>query len=160
MASVRQRTVAGFALPTRQASPAYHKWLLGKLAHSKLAVFSFPKPMPYLSLLLFAAVFAGAVVAWHIPLWVGALYVLASIVCLAVYAKDKAAARAGRYRTPEQTLLLLGLLCGWPGAVLAQQWLRHKSSKRQFQVVFWISVLGNVTAFVYLCSPLSFLRMG
>ena len=106
--------------------------------------------MPYLSLLLFAAIFAGAVLAWHVPLWTGAAYVLASVVCFAVYARDKSAARAAGRRTPERTLLLLGLLCGWPGAVLAQQWLRHKSSKRAFQVAFWMTVLCNVAAFAYL----------
>ncbi|NHZ91196.1 DUF1294 domain-containing protein [Massilia sp. CCM 8733] len=115
--------------------------------------------MPYLSILLFAAVFASAVLAWHVPLWVGALYALASVVCFTVYARDKAAARAGQRRTPERSLLLLGLLCGWPGAVLAQQWLRHKSSKRAFQVAFWMTVISNVSAFVYLGSPLSFVRM-
>lgn len=112
--------------------------------------FLLPTPMPYLSLLLFAAIFAGAVLAWHVPLWTGALYVIASAVSFAVYARDKSAARSAGRRTPERTLLLLGLLCGWPGAVLAQQWLRHKSSKRPFQVAFWITVLCNVGAFTYL----------
>ncbi|HEX8610761.1 MAG TPA: DUF1294 domain-containing protein [Telluria sp.] len=116
-------------------------------------------PMPYLSILLFAAVFAGAVLAWDVPLWTGAPYLLASVVCFAVYAQDKGAARAARRRTPERTLLMLGLVCGWPGAVLAQQWLRHKSSKRPFQMAFWGTVLCNMAAFVYLCSPLSFMRM-
>lgn len=115
--------------------------------------------MPYLSILLFCAMFGGAVLAWQLPVWTGVLYLFASIICFAVYAQDKAAARAGRRRTPENTLLLLGLLCGWPGAVLAQQWLRHKSSKRPFQVAFWITVLCNLGAFIYLASPLSFLRM-
>ncbi|MFB9242483.1 DUF1294 domain-containing protein [Massilia antarctica] len=115
--------------------------------------------MPYLSILMFAAVFTGAVLAWHIPLWVGVLYVVASCACFALYAMDKAAARAGSYRTPERSLLLLGLACGWPGAVLAQQWLRHKSSKRPFQVAFWSTVLCNVAVFVYLASPLSLIRM-
>ncbi|RSZ56169.1 DUF1294 domain-containing protein [Massilia atriviolacea] len=115
--------------------------------------------MPYLSILLFAAVFAGAVLAWEAPLWVGTLYALASLVCFAVYARDKAAARAGRRRTPERTLLLLGLLCGWPGALLAQQWLRHKSSKMPFLVASWGTVVGNIGFFLYLASPVSFLRM-
>ena len=115
--------------------------------------------MPYLSILLFGAVFAGAVLAWHVPLWAAAPYVLASIVSFAVYARDKAAARAGQRRTPERSLLLLGLLCGWPGAVLAQQWLRHKSSKRAFQVAFWLTVTVNVGAFAYLVSPMSFVPM-
>jgi uncharacterized membrane protein YsdA (DUF1294 family) len=71
-------------------------------------------------------------------------YLLASIVCFAAYALDKSAARAGARRTPERTLLLLGLAGGWPGAVLAQQWLRHKTRKQPFQVLFWLSVSAHI----------------
>jgi uncharacterized membrane protein YsdA (DUF1294 family) len=41
-------------------------------------------------------------------------------------------------------LLLLGLFCGWPGGLLAQRLLRHKSSKTSFQVKFGLTVLLNV----------------
>ncbi|NML62854.1 DUF1294 domain-containing protein [Massilia sp. RP-1-19] len=70
-----------------------------------------------------------------------AFYVCASLVCFAAYALDKRAARTGRRRTPERTLLLLGLAGGWPGALVAQRWLRHKSSKRAFQIRFWFTVI-------------------
>lgn len=73
----------------------------------------------------------------------GAWYACASVICFAAYALDKSAARAGRRRTPERTLLLLGLACGWPGALLAQRWLRHKSAKRAFQLKFWFTVVVN-----------------
>ena len=105
--------------------------------------------MPYLSLLLFALLYLLATFFFHIPIIVGLAYGVLSLGCFVAYAMDKSAAREGRWRTSERTLLLLGLLCGWPGAVLAQQWLRHKSSKRSFQVLFWISVAINVAAFVY-----------
>ena len=105
--------------------------------------------MPYLSLLLFALLYLLATFFFHIPILVGLAYGVLSLSCFVAYAIDKSAAREGRWRTSERTLLLLGLLCGWPGAVLAQQWLRHKSSKRSFQVLFWISVAVNIAAFVY-----------
>jgi uncharacterized membrane protein YsdA (DUF1294 family) len=50
-------------------------------------------------------------------------------------------------------LLLLGLAGGWPGAVLAQQYLRHKSAKAEFRAAFWMTVGLNVAAFVALGSP-------
>ena len=86
-------------------------------------------------------------------LWIAAAYAGMSLLTFIIYAIDKAAARAQRRRTPESTLHLLALACGWPGALLAQQWLRHKSSKARFRGVFWLTVVANVAAFVWLCAP-------
>lgn len=88
-------------------------------------------------------------VAWHAVL---------GIVCFAAYAFDKRAARSGRRRTPERTLLLLGLVGGWPGGFVAQRILRHKSSKTSFLVKFWLTVVANVVfvaLIVRLILPLS-----
>jgi len=115
--------------------------------------------MRTLSFLLFAAIFAAAVYTWQMPPLVAALYVLASVVSFAMYAADKAAAKAGRWRTSESSLLLVGLACGWPGAMVAQTLLRHKASKPSFQLRFWISVLLNIGAFAYLSSPWSPLHL-
>jgi uncharacterized membrane protein YsdA (DUF1294 family) len=71
-------------------------------------------------------------------------YACASLATFVAYAGDKRAARTGRRRTPERTLLLLGLAGGWPGAWLAQRLVRHKSSKASFQAKFRWSVLANL----------------
>lgn len=68
--------------------------------------------------------------------WAGGL----SLATFAVYAWDKSRAQQSGGRTPEATLHLLEFLGGWPGALLAQQMLRHKSAKQSFQVTFWIIV--------------------
>lgn len=73
-----------------------------------------------------------------------ALYWIASVVTFFAYVLDKSAARGGRWRTPESTLQALALIGGWPGALLAQQWLRHKSSKRRFLTLFWLLAMVNV----------------
>ena len=70
--------------------------------------------------------------SWHTTLWIAATYAAVSLLTLTIYAIDKSAARAGGRRMPEATLHLLALAGGWPGALLAQQWLRHKSAKRKF----------------------------
>lgn len=71
-------------------------------------------------------------------------YGIMSVVAYAAYARDKSAARRSRRRTPERTLHLMALLGGWPGALLAQRRLRHKSSKTSFLVSFWLTVALNL----------------
>lgn len=91
--------------------------------------------------------------AWRVPRVVAVAYLASSLVCFVAYAADKYAARAGGWRTRESTLLLLGLVGGWPGALLAQQFMRHKSVKASFRAAFWLTVAVNVSAFVLLSSP-------
>jgi len=67
-----------------------------------------------------------------------------SLLTFVVYAMDKSAAKNGNWRIKESTLHLLSFLGGWPGALLAQQKLRHKSIKQPFQFIFWLTVFLNV----------------
>ena len=67
-----------------------------------------------------------------------------SILAYERYAKDKKAARKGEWRVTEKTLHLLSLFGGWPGAIIAQQRLRHKTKKTKFKVVFWLTVTINL----------------
>ena len=92
----------------------------------------------------FAAVLAAAIVVGKAPQWIGIAYGAMSLVAFLAYWKDKAAARADAWRTPEQTLHGLALLGGWPGALVAQALLRHKSAKGEFLLAFWGTVLVNV----------------
>ena len=84
-----------------------------------------------------------------IPLSVLVIYFAGSVITYVVYAFDKSAAQRGAWRTSESTLHLLALIGGWPGAIFAQQKLRHKSQKQEFRFVFWITVLLNVAAFLW-----------
>jgi uncharacterized membrane protein YsdA (DUF1294 family) len=79
----------------------------------------------------------------HFALFMTSWYLLLSIATFVVYAIDKAAARRGEARIAERTLHFLGLAGGWPGALAAQSVLRHKSRKRTFRVVFWVTVALN-----------------
>jgi uncharacterized membrane protein YsdA (DUF1294 family)/cold shock CspA family protein len=108
--------------------------------------------------ILAAAVAAAALVAvivaglagW-LPMWVAFLYAGASLLTFLVYAADKSAALRGRWRVQESTLQALALAGGWPGALVAQRWLRHKSRKTSFQVTFWCAVALNCVAVAWLC---------
>lgn len=70
-------------------------------------------------------------------------YLVLSVITFVLYAVDKKAAMQGKWRISERTLHLFALIGGWPGALLAQKLLRHKSKKRSFQLVFWGTVVLN-----------------
>jgi len=58
---------------------------------------------------------------WLVVGWYAAL----GVITYTMYAKDKAAAQNGDWRTPESTLHLLSILGGWVGALIAQTYLRY-----------------------------------
>jgi uncharacterized membrane protein YsdA (DUF1294 family) len=78
--------------------------------------------------------------------WIAVACGLSSVLTYIVYAIDKTAARQNRSRVPERTLHLMALCGGWPGALLAQQRLRHKTQKLRFQLVFWLTGLFQLGA--------------
>jgi uncharacterized membrane protein YsdA (DUF1294 family)/cold shock CspA family protein len=103
----------------------------------------------------FVVLYVVVALRWDVPHFVAAAYALLSIAAFAVYAGDKSAARSGGWRTSEGMHLIIGVLGGWPGSVLGQQWFRHKTTKISFRRSFWQSVVANVAAFVVLSSPLA-----
>ncbi len=113
-------------------------------------------PGPGIGSLTFAVLFltfvAGAVFAGKLPFAVLGLYLVTSTVALFAYALDKSAARNDRWRIAESTLHIFGLVGGWPGALVAQKLLRHKSKKQSFQVAFWVTVILNCGALGWLFS--------
>jgi len=76
----------------------------------------------------------------HQILWV---YSGASILAFLMYGLDKSSAKSHGRRISEQTLQLVALVGGWPGALVAQEVFRHKSKKVAFQRVFWVAVVVN-----------------
>lgn len=73
-----------------------------------------------------------------------------SVITFVAYAIDKSAAQAGRWRTKETTLHLLSLVGGWPGALIAQETLRHKSRKNSFRYIYAITVVLNLAGLYWL----------
>jgi len=67
-----------------------------------------------------------------------------------MYAKDKAAAQNGDWRTPESTLHVLSALGGWVGAMVAQTYLRHKSQKSEFRMTYYLTVLINLAGLLFI----------
>ena len=72
------------------------------------------------------------------------IYVIMSVITFCAYGLDKFKAQKGLWRIPEKTLHILELCCGWPGALLAQRLLCHKSYKKSFRIVFWVMAVLNI----------------
>lgn len=102
----------------------------------------------------FVALYVFVELLWQPPLVLAVIYVVLSFVTFLAYARDKSAAQRGTRRTPEGTLHMLALVGGWPGALIAQQFLRHKSRKPEFRSAFWGTVILNVVGFVLFSSPI------
>jgi uncharacterized membrane protein YsdA (DUF1294 family) len=85
----------------------------------------------------------------QLSLFIFIWYIGLSLVTFLIYAVDKSAARKDKWRTPENTLHLLSLCGGWSGAMLAQQFLRHKSQKQPFRLIFWISLFINLVLLLW-----------
>ncbi|QPP51574.1 DUF1294 domain-containing protein [Halomonas sp. SS10-MC5] len=91
----------------------------------------------------FSALLAALSALGHISLKLVGAYMLLSAITFAMYGFDKAAAERGQWRTSEATLLFVGLIGGWPGALVAQRLFRHKTRKQPFQAIFWCGVVVN-----------------
>ncbi len=103
--------------------------------------------------MLFFAFVAAVASAGLLPAAIFWIYLIMSLLTFGMYARDKSAAIENAQRAPEKTLHALSLLGGWPGALYAQQFLRHKSKKISFRIVFWITTAINVCGLGYLLSP-------
>lgn len=78
------------------------------------------------------------------------VYAVMSAVAFAMYALDKKAAHEDRWRISEKALHLVALAGGWPGALLAQKSLRHKTRKQKFLVLFLGTVVANIAILAWL----------
>ncbi|WP_430644891.1 DUF1294 domain-containing protein [Agromyces sp. GXS1127] len=115
-----------------------------------------PASLSWGVLAVFAAALAIGAIVGAVPSWLAAWYGAASLVAFAAYGIDKAAAKRSAPRVPEQTLHLIDLAGGWPGALVSQQLFRHKTRKRTFRRAFWGTVVLNVllvAALVVLLTP-------
>ena len=84
--------------------------------------------------------------SWLVVGW----YVALGFITYVMYAKDKAAAQSGDWRTPESTLHLLSALGGWVGAMVAQTYLRHKSQKAEFRLAYYLTVIINMAGLLFI----------
>lgn len=109
--------------------------------------------IPVYFTLAFLMLMCVAVMAGKLPAIILLIYAGLSTLTFALYWKDKRAAENATHRTPESTLQSLSLIGGWPGGLFAQRMLHHKSSKKSFQLVYWVMVILNLTGLFMIASP-------
>ncbi|MCS4532927.1 cold shock and DUF1294 domain-containing protein [Neisseria montereyensis] len=102
----------------------------------------------FFSVLAFAAWFA--IIALFMPKLLFAVDALLSLILFVMYVNDKNAALNGEWRTSEAQLHFFALIGGWPGALIARYMLNHKTVKTEFVITFWITVVLNIAAAIYL----------
>ncbi len=84
-----------------------------------------------------------------LPLYIIVFYGTISVITYFSYSVDKSKSITKEYRTSEKSLHLLSLIGGWMGAIIAQQRFRHKNKKISFQIVFWITVIFNISILIH-----------
>ena len=103
-----------------------------------------------MSLVLIFLIVIGVLVALSkLPIFIGANYFVLSLLIFFLYWKDKRAARNDTWRVSEKTLHLVALFGGWPGSLIGQQSLRHKTQKVSFRIVLWLTVVANLALLFY-----------
>lgn len=109
--------------------------------------------MNYLPIIALSFVLAYSYYYGFTPLLLPLLFLVVSSITYFVYARDKSAAQKSERRVPESRLHLFSLFFGWPGAIMAQQQLRHKTKKVSFRVVFWLTVVVNLSVLGWAHTP-------
>jgi uncharacterized membrane protein YsdA (DUF1294 family) len=75
----------------------------------------------------------------------GYIFVI-NLAALAAFYADKRAAKAGQRRISEKTLLLLAVMGGSVGALVATKRFRHKRLKGEFMAKLYGALVINVAA--------------
>lgn len=115
--------------------------------------------MPRSGIVTFLLALAASAALWiHVefldPLL--AWLIAVTFVAFFTYGFDKAAARSGWRRVPENVLLALAFAGGTAGALLGMRLFRHKTVKSSFRIRFLLVVLlqiALVAAYFLLIAP-------
>ena len=98
---------------------------------------------------VFVALLAALVVVGDQSVLLLLAYGVMSALTFVIYGADKSAAERREWRTPESTLHAMAVIGGWPGALVARQQFRHKTTKQPFTTIFWLTVVANLAALAW-----------
>jgi uncharacterized membrane protein YsdA (DUF1294 family)/cold shock CspA family protein len=100
--------------------------------------------LPAAGAALIMALAIAVVLLGRAPAWVLVAYLAFGVTSMGIYWFDKRAAQADRWRVSERSLHTIDLIGGIAGGLVAQQLLRHKTSKRSFALVTGLIALLHV----------------
>jgi uncharacterized membrane protein YsdA (DUF1294 family) len=83
---------------------------------------------------------------WVIGLFIG-INLLSFIITWydkRIATQNQTSTQTQRNRISEKTLYIYALIGGWPAAIVAQQYFRHKTQKNAFKYRFWLSIVINI----------------
>ena len=80
----------------------------------------------------------------------GVYLLLVNLLAFAAMLRDKRAAKRGRRRTPEATLMWIAAAGGAPGTLLAMYTVRHKTRKVKFAVGVPLLLLTHIALAILL----------
>ena len=137
---IRPAGAAVFTSKPRRPEPRTKTRRQASTAPSSGALLALPLMVAYAGALTWAVRMA------KLPWWILVASFAFNLLTFMAYWHDKYAASQNQWRTKEDTLHLFSLLGGWPGGWLAQQVLRHKSSKESFRNTYWVTVVAHCAA--------------
>ena len=71
-----------------------------------------------------------------------------SLLTVIITVYDKIAAKAGKWRIPEATILLTGLFGGAFAEIVTMQIIRHKTQHRKFMIVLPLEIILHVALLI------------
>ncbi len=88
-----------------------------------------------------------------VPAFLVLAYLVFSHLTYGIYLWDKAGAIRGAWRADPRLLYALAFLGGWPGALIAQDRLRHLTKNDRFRRFFWLATTFNVLTACWFLTP-------
>lgn len=85
---------------------------------------------------------------WYVVLFLIYYFVLA-VVSAAITVADKTAAKKNKWRVPEATLMLIGLIGGALPMYLTMKAIRHKTQHKKFMIGLPVEMVIHTVIFAY-----------
>lgn len=79
------------------------------------------------------------------------IYLIAiSLIAIIITVKDKRAAKAQKWRVPEDTLMLIGLLGGSAAMYITMRKIKHKTRHKKFMIGLPIEIVIDLLIIIYI----------